>query len=154
MRVRDIMTKEVASCNPGTNAAAAAEIMWNRNCGALPIVEDGGKVVGIITDRDLFIALGTRNQNASDVPVGEVMDGDLALCTPEDDIRGALTTMAQRQLHRLPVVDNDGSLKGILSIDDIVLQADSNEIKDDLLNTLKAICNGQKQLALARRAGA
>jgi CBS domain-containing protein len=56
------MTKDVSCGSPGTNVAAAAEIMWAKNCGSLPIVEDGGHVVGMITDRDLFIALGTQNR--------------------------------------------------------------------------------------------
>ena len=86
MRVQDIMTKDVSSCNPGTNAAAAAEIMWNRNCGVLPIVEDDRGVIGIVTDRDLLIALGTSNRNAADLPVGEVMSKDLSLCAPGDNI--------------------------------------------------------------------
>ena len=149
MRVQDIMTKEVSFCNPGTNAAAATEIMWTRNCGALPIVEDGLGVVGMVTDRDLLIALGTRNRNASDLPVGEVMSKDLALCTPDDDVRDALKIMAQRQLHRLPVVDKDGALKGILSLDDIALRAETDGLSKDLLKTMKAICDRQ-----SRRAGA
>ncbi len=112
MQVQEIMTKDVSFCSPGTNAAAAAEIMWTRNCGALPIVEDGRGVVGMVTDRDLFIALGTSNRNAADLPVGEVMNKDLSLCAPDDDVRDALKTLAQRQLHRLPVVDKDGALQG------------------------------------------
>src|SRR5271163_1858855 len=102
------MTKDVSFCNPGTNAAAATEIMWTRNCGSLPIVEDGRGVVGIVTDRDLLIALGTSNRHAADLPVGEVMNKDLSLCAPGDDVRDALKTMARRRLHRLPVVDQFG----------------------------------------------
>jgi len=60
------------------------------------------RVVGTVTDRDLFIALGTSNRRAAEVPVGEIMNRDLVVCTPGDDIRGALKTMAQRQLRRLP----------------------------------------------------
>lgn len=149
MRVQDIMTKDVSFCNPGTNTAAATEIMWTKNCGALPIVEDGRGVVGMVTDRDLLIALGTTNRNASDLPVGEVMSKDLSLCAPDDDVRDALRIMAERQLHRLPVVDKDGSLKGILSLDDIALRAETDGLSKDLLKTLKAICDRQ-----GRRAGA
>jgi len=141
VRVEDIMTKEVSYCAPGTNAAAAAEIMWTKNCGSLPIVEDDGRVVGIVTDRDLFIALGTRNQQAADLQVGEIMNRDLSLCAPQDDVRVALETMAKRQSHRLPVVDKDGALKGILSIDDIVLRAEADGLSHDVLKTMKAICD-------------
>lgn len=143
------MTKDVSFCSPGTNAAAATEIMWTRNCGALPIVEDSRGVIGMVTDRDLLIALGTRNRNASDLPVSEVMSKDLSLCTPDDDVRDALKIMAERQLHRLPVVDKDGGLKGILSLDDIALRAETDGLSKDLLKTMKAICDRQ-----SRRAGA
>lgn len=148
MQVQEIMTEDVSFCSPGTNAAAAAEIMWNRNCGAIPVVADGGGVVGMVTDRDLLIALGTSNRHASDVAVSEVMNKDLALCAPDDNIREALKTMAQRQLHRLPVVDENGALKGILSLDDIALRmADTDSLAKDLLKTLKAICDRQNQRA-------
>ena len=148
MRVQDIMTKDVSFCNPGTNAAAATEIMWTRNCGALPIVE-GGRVVGMVTDRDLLIALGTRNRNASELTVGEVMSQDLSVCAPDDDVRDALKMMAERQLHRLPVVDKDGALKGILSLDDIALRAETDGLSKDLLKTMKAICDRQRRRAVA-----
>ena len=141
MQVQDIMTKDVSFCSPATNAAAATEILWTRNCGALPVVEDGRGVVGIVTDRDLLIALGTSNRNASDVSVGEVMKKDVSVCAPNDDTRDALKIMAQRQLHRLPVVDKDGALKGILSLDDIALRAEADGLSRELLNTMKAICD-------------
>lgn len=146
MRVEEVMTKEVSSCGPGTNAAAAAEIMWNRDCGILPVLEDAGKLVGVVTDRDLFIALGTQNRNASDLPVGEIMHREPSACAPEDDIRNALKTMAQQGIHRLPVLDESGAVQGILSMDDIILRAkpESNGVfKDDVIRTLKAICEHQ-----------
>jgi CBS domain-containing protein len=140
MRVEEIMTKNVACCTPGTNAATAAEIMWTNNCGSLPVVEDAGRVIGMVTDRDLFIALGTRNQRAAELPVGEIVNRDLAYCTPEDDVRDALHTMAKRQSHRLPVVNREGSLKGILSIDDVAVRADAG-LSSDIFSALKAICS-------------
>lgn len=149
MLVQEIMTKGVSFCSPGTNAAAATEIMWTRNCGALPIVEDGRGVIGMVTDRDLLIALGTSNRNAADLPVGEVMNKDLSLCAPDDDVRDALKTMAQRRLHRLPVVDKDGALQGMISLDDIALRAEAEGLSKDLVKTMKAISNRQNQRAVA-----
>jgi|SRR5579871_4280462 len=143
MRVEDVMTRDVSSCNPRTSAAAAAELMWTRDCGVLPVLEDSGRVVGVVTDRDLFIALGTQNRNASEIPVGAVMHREPSLCAPDDDVRKALKTMAQQRVHRLPVVDKSGELKGILSMNDVVLQAkaEANGVfKDDVIRTLRAIC--------------
>jgi CBS domain-containing protein len=114
MKVQEIMTKEVSCCDPGTNAAVAAELMWTRNCGVLPVVEEGGRLVGIVTERDLFIALATNNRSAGDLLVGALMKKDICTCTPEDDIRTALKTMAQRQVQRLPVVERTGVFQGIV----------------------------------------
>jgi CBS-domain-containing membrane protein len=144
MKVQNIMTKNVSACSPGTNAAAAAEIMWTNSCGALPVVEDDGRVAGIVTDRDLFIALGTTNRIAADLLVGEVMSRDVATCAPADDVQTALRTMANRKLRRLPVVDSSGKLSGILSTDDVVLNADAGELSDrEIVKTMKAICDRQ-----------
>jgi CBS domain-containing protein len=146
MRVEDVMTKDVTFCSPATNAAAAAEIMWNRDCGILPILEESGRLVGLVTDRDLFIALGTQSRNASELPVGEVMRPEPSVCASEDDVRNALKTMAQQRVHRLPVLDKSGALKGILSMDDVILRAKPETdgvFKDDVIRTLKAICAHQ-----------
>lgn len=143
IKVEDVMTKDVSFCNPSTSAAAAAEIMWTRDCGVLPVLEDSGQVVGVVTDRDLFIALRTQNRNASEVPVGAIMHREPALCAPGDDVRNALKTMAQQRVHRLPVVDMSGELKRILSLNDVVIQAkpETNGVfKDDVIRTLKSIC--------------
>lgn len=142
MRIEDLMTKDVSFCNPGTSAAAAAEIMWNRDCGVLPVLDDSGRVVGVVTDRDLFIALGTSNRSASELPVGEIMRREPAVCAPDHDVRTALKTMAQRRVHRLPVVNRSGALEGILSMNDVVLHAKAGAdgiFKDDVIRTLKAI---------------
>jgi CBS domain-containing protein len=132
------------------NAATAAQILWTRNCGSLPIVEDGERVVGMVTDRDLFLALGTSDRKPSELPVGEVMSKDLALCKPDNDVRIALKTMAQRQLHRLPVVDDVGALKGILSLGDIALRGD-DELSMDVLNAMRAVCDRRDHRKAARR---
>lgn len=102
MKVSEIMTTEVCCGSPGTNAAAAAEMMWTKNCASLPIVEDGGQVVGIVTDRDLFIALGTQNRRPAELPLGEMMRRDPAVCAPSDDVRKALKTMASEQIRAYP----------------------------------------------------
>ncbi len=153
MQVQQLMTKEVACCSPETNAAAAAEIMWNANVGALPVVADGGRLAGVVTDRDLFIALGTSDRRASELPVSDVMHCSLSLCKPEDDVRTALSTMAQQRLHRLPVVDEEGALKGILSLSDLARRVGSNGLSsEDVAGTISAICgHPQGSMALQRQ---
>jgi len=143
VQVQDIMTRDVASALPLMNAAEAAEIMWNRNCGSLPVVADGGQVIGMVTDRDLFIALGTQNRRAADLAVGEIMHVNPSVCSPQEDLRHALQTMARQRVRRLPVVDESGVLQGILSIDDAVARAGAMLADDGILGALKAICEAQ-----------
>ena len=156
MRVKELMTKDVSFCNPGTNAASAAEIMWARDCGVLPVVDESGPIVGVVTDRDLFIALGTRNRSASELPLGEIMQRKLSVCAPDDDVKSALKTMAQQQVHRLLVVDKSGSLKGILSMNDVILQAKPETdgvLRDEVIQTLKALCE-HREPPQSKQAGA
>jgi CBS domain-containing protein len=123
MKVRELMTTNVGFCGPRTNAAAIAEILWSRDCGSIPVVDEKNRILGIVTDRDLFIALGTRNRRASDVTAEEVMTKDVATCSPDDDVKQAVGTMQARKVRRIPVVDRDRILRGMLSIYDVVQAA-------------------------------
>lgn len=141
MQVSEVMTKEVCSGSPLTNAAAAAELMWTNNVGSLPIVEEGGRIVGIVTDRDLFIALGTQNRLPSELTLGEVMRREPLICCPDDDLQDALRSMADGNVHRLIVADS-GVLTGLLSIDDVVRQV-GPDWQDNVARTLKTLTEGQ-----------
>jgi CBS domain-containing protein len=142
MKVQDVMVRGVRFCNPDTNLATVAKIFWEQGCGALPIVENG-RAIGIITDRDVSIALGTRNAKAGETFVREVALPKVFFCLAHDDIHTALNTMRAQQVRRLPVVDNEGVLVGILSLDDIVLFAEEKPAAEltytDVIDTMKAI---------------
>lgn len=125
MKVSEVMTKAPAYCSADTSVAAAAEIMWNRNCGFLPVVSPQQSVVGVITDRDMCIAMATRNRLPGQVTVQEVSSVVIYSCQPDDDVRTAMETMADKKVRRLPVIDAAGKLEGILSLDDVILHADS-----------------------------
>src|SRR3970040_2346044 len=101
MKVKDIMTAEPRTCSPGTNLAAAAALMLDGDCGILPVV-DKGKLVGVVTDRDMFIALATRNKLPSQVTVGDVARKPVWTCGPDDEVHAALPTMKAHQVRRLP----------------------------------------------------
>jgi CBS domain-containing protein len=155
MKVRDVMVKNVKFCSPETNLAAVAEKLWKDGCGTLPVVENG-RVLGIITDRDICIALGTRNQKAAEVSVKDVSLAKLFCCTPGDDIHAALQTMRAQKVRRLPVIDDNGMLQGILCLDDVVLFAEEKSAEltyFDVVETMKSICeHGEllKTLAVAQ----
>jgi CBS domain-containing protein len=140
-----VMTRDVEACGPEADLASAAAIMWRRDCGAAPVVDGDGRVVGMITDRDICMALATRGQPATEVKVGEVMSHPVQACTTVDDVKEALEVMRRDQLRRLPVVDSAGRLAGILSLSDVVLHSERGKSKKhvshrDAMLTLKAIC--------------
>jgi CBS domain-containing protein len=124
MKVKDIMMGTPYYCQPETNLGSATELMWNANCGFLPVESAEGKVIGVITDRDICIALGTRNRPTGEVTVAEVLTGKLYSCAPDDDIHMALQTLKEAAVRRLPVISQKGTLVGVLSMDDILLRAE------------------------------
>jgi CBS domain-containing protein len=147
MKVQDIMTRDVKLCSPDTNLAAATEILWRNNCGTLPVSGSDGKLLGVITDRDICIALGTRNWRASDLAVRDVAIKPVYSCGPDDDVHEALKTMRKHQVRRVPVTHEDGKLAGIVCLDELVLHAEKADSKkqvgisyEDVVNTMKAIC--------------
>ena len=140
--VEAVMVKRARFCEPRNNMAEVAQIFWEQGCGALPIVENG-RVIGMITDRDVAIALGTRNAKASETLVRDVALPKVFFCFPEDNLVTALNTMRAQQVRRLPVVDHQGALAGILSLDDVVLFAQENP---DAALTVTAVVDTMKSI--------
>jgi CBS domain-containing protein len=148
MKAEEIMTKDVQSCRPGASLAQAAALMWDFDCGAMPVVDDSNRVMGMITDRDIAIASATKGRRATEITVGEVMSGNVYACAMDEDVKSALKTMRRERVRRLPVIGADGKLAGILSINDVVLRADvgkgrqAPEISyEDVVGTFKAVCD-------------
>jgi len=125
MKVEQLMTKGVSTCAPDDTLNQAARIMWERDCGIVPIVENAatGRVVGIVTDRDACMAAYTRGQPLSQIRVGDVMSTGVASCRALEDVREAEQTMRRAHVHRLPVVDEANQLLGVISLADIAREA-------------------------------
>jgi CBS domain-containing protein len=146
VKVRDLMTKTAVSCPAGISLAAAGALMWQHDCGSLPIVDDSGTVIGMITDRDICIAVSTRDVPSSQIMASEVVTRPPSVCSPDDDVRSALRLMAKERIRRLPVVGDKGILTGILSFNDIVLRAEKSNVRkhdisyDDVVLAFQAIC--------------
>lgn len=147
MKVKEIMTPNAKAIWLTESLADAAKLMWENDCGVLPIIKDGQKVIGMITDRDICMAVAMRDTNPSSVSVEEVMTGQVYSVNPEDDVDQALQAMQEHKVHRLPVVNGEGELEGILSMNDIVLKAKSADgaVSDspnysNIVKTYQAIC--------------
>lgn len=156
MKVRDVMTPEPKCCHPNTSLAVAAELMWKNDCGILPII-DHGKLSGVITDRDICIAVGTRDQPAAAITVREAAPaGDVQTCRPDDDISAAMAVMRRAKVRRLPAVGKGGRLEGILAFNDLVLAADRNRTDidyDEVMITIRAVSeHGDRKTVTAQQA--
>ncbi|HVK40498.1 MAG TPA: CBS domain-containing protein [Candidatus Kapabacteria bacterium] len=115
------MSSPVARCTPATSLAAAGVEMLRHDCGVLPVVDENRGLVGIITDRDICMAVSTRPQNARDIRVDSAMTAGIRTVSPDDTLVDALATMRAGRVHRVPVIDEHAVVVGMLSIDDIVL---------------------------------
>ena len=141
MKVKNLMTPEPRTCTRATNLAEAAALMLDADCGILPVVDDQGKIVGVVTDRDMYIALATRNKLASQLTVGEVARSEVVTCGPDDDVQAALATMKQHHVRRLPVEGFGGTVAGIVSMNDILLAAGKKGVANaEIVDTFQAIC--------------
>lgn len=149
MKVRDMMRRSPKYCGTNTDLAAVAAMLWSGGCGALPVTDAGNKVVGIITDRDICVALGTRNKRPSELTASQAMSSNVVMCHSSDDIHAALKIMRSRKIRRLPVVDEGGKLEGILSLSDLILYARHEDGSrpdlsyEDVMGVLRSIyCHG------------
>ncbi len=147
MKVKEVMTPNPKAIWLTESLADAAQLMWHNDCGVLPIIKDGHKVVGMITDRDICMGAAIRDRNPSSISVEEVMTGEVYAIQGEDSIDQALLTMQEHKIRRLPVINLEGELEGILSMNDIVLHAKSgrDQRKDsiryaDVVKAYASIC--------------
>jgi CBS domain-containing protein len=125
MKVRELMSNEIETCLPTTSLTDAAMAMWRRDCGIVPVVQGAtGRLVGVITDRDICIATATRHAAPERITVGDVMQTDVVTCRPEQDVHDALDAMRQYRVRRLPAVDASDRVVGVLSLSDVVRRAE------------------------------
>jgi CBS domain-containing protein len=157
MRVAEIMMGTPYFCRPEANLGLATELMWTGNCGFLPVVGSEGKVVGVITDRDVCVALGTRGRPSGEVVVAEVMSKNIYSCAPDDDVRVALTAMREGRVRRLPVIAKEGGLVGVISMDDLLLRAEGSVragaiSSEEIVSAFRAINTHSLSLVVAKGA--
>jgi CBS domain-containing protein len=127
MKVQDVMTSEVGFCRAEDNLARAANIMWEKDCGAIPIVDAENRIAGMISDRDICIAVATRDCRASEIGVAEFCRENIVACEPDDKLKDVLKKMAKNQIKRLPVISQNRELVGIISVTDILLSSDDDK---------------------------
>ena len=119
MQVKEIMATSVATGSIDGRLNDVAQIMWDRDCGSVPIVDAEGRLAGIITDRDVCMAAYTQGQPLYEIPVGRVMATHVLVCHIDDSVDTAEQLMREGQVRRVPVIDNDGRPVGLVSVTDL-----------------------------------
>lgn len=148
------MNVRVATCQPCSSLDQAAHLMWTNDCGVLPIVDESDRVVGMLTDRDLAMGAYKQGRALSELRVADSMSRDVVTCTSETTLESAVRAMSERQVRRMPVVGEDGTLRGILSLDDIVRRAQAmddsparSQLESSILRTVAALCAPRRERA-------
>ena len=124
MKVSDVMTRDVQTVSPDQPVQEAANFMLNADAGSIPVT-DGGRLIGMITDRDIAVR-GIANGCGPDTPVRELMTDNLVIARIDDDIEEVATKMSDAQVRRLPVIDEEERLCGIVSLGDLSREADTD----------------------------
>lgn len=142
MKVREIMTRPPLTCRLETSLGLASRRMKETGCGTIAVMDHHGRVAGILTDRDLAMAVGGTNRNPSLIKAEEAMTRHVHTCAPDENLKAALDRMADFRVRRLPVLAEDGDLQGMLSIDDVIMWGvDGGAItRKDLIRALRAVC--------------
>jgi CBS-domain-containing membrane protein len=154
LSVRELMTEAVASCSPDETLNAAARHMWEHDCGVVPVV-DGGELVGIITDRDICMAAYTQGRPLASIVIKDVMARHVHACRADDTLARAASLMADAQVRRLPVIDVERRLVGIVSMADIARSAPvlgQREAAELVLQLTRAVSQRSREAMVAPRA--
>ena len=143
MKVRDIMTRPPQTCRLETPLGIASRRMEETDCGTLAVLDHRGRVGGILTDRDLAMALSKTTHNAAHVTAEEAMTRHVHTCAPDEAVKSALQRMTDFKVRRLPVIASGGDLQGMLSVDDIIMWGveRGGVSRKDLVAALRSICS-------------
>ena len=146
VKVRALMSQDVRTCRPSDSLHFAARLMWDHDCGCVPVV-DQNVVVGMLTDRDICMAAYTQGRSLPELTACGAMSKHVYSCHPDDLLSAAEQIMATHRVRRLPVIEKDGRLVGILSLSDLAREATPMSRQNgrgvtraDIGKTLIAIC--------------
>ncbi len=132
MKLRDVMTQRVRSISPDSTLKEAAEQMRSLDAGSLPVCE-AGKLLGIITDRDITVRSTAGDLRPSEAQVRDAMTNDLVYCFEDEDVDRAAELMERRQIRRLPILDRNMQLVGIVSLGDLATRQHNHQLSGEVL---------------------
>lgn len=154
MKVQDMMTRDPFTCTPDDSLHSAAQLMWERDIGCTPVVDQGTQLVGMLTDRDICMAAYTQGRSLADCRVRDAMSTNIRYCEPTDDISTAEARMREAQVRRIPVL-NGRHLVGILTLNDLAVAAEERRRgigTEEVARTLGAISHHRSASSVQARA--
>jgi CBS domain-containing protein len=125
VKIEKLMIKKVLSCYPEDDLRVPARAMWEGDCGSVPVLDSWSRVIGMITDRDICMAAYTQGRRLEDIRVQDVMSKDIVSCKPTDSVEQVEELMRRSRVRRLPVLDADKHLVGLVSLNDLARSAKS-----------------------------
>jgi CBS domain-containing protein len=150
MKIEQVMTAPVITCRVHDSLADAARAMWEHDIGCLPVVDDSERVVGIITDRDICMAAYTQGAPLHAIRMPVAMSTRVLSCRASDPLASGERAMAQGQVRRLPVLDDDGRPLGIVSLNDLARASQRMDVSTkEVATTLAAVCAPRNAVAPA-----
>lgn len=144
MNVEQLMSRNVKTCSPNDTLEVAARIMWENDCGVVPLVDAEGRAVGVVTDRDICMAGFTQGLQYWQIPVARAASKSLYAIKPNESLQAAERLMGTHQVRRLAVIDDNGKLVGILSLNDLARHAGRRAedlSTDEVARTLALVCH-------------
>jgi CBS domain-containing protein len=135
MQIREIMTREVEVIRPEASVREAAAKMKDLDVGAIPVC-DGQRLQGVVTDRDIAVRAVAEGRDSANTKVADIMSKDLAYCFEDDEIDEAATVMEMKQIRRLPILDRDKQLVGIVSLGDLSVRSGDQDLAGEALQEI------------------
>lgn len=152
MKIKEIMSQPVVTCPMGATLDNAARLMWEFDCGVVPVVDDRGRIAGVVTDRDICMAAYTQGKPLHTIPVTSAMARNVVTVNSGESVETAEHLMGEAKVRRLPVVDGESQIVGVVSMNDLArLAARSrrSSVDRELVSTLAAVCEPRPH-AMAR----
>jgi CBS domain-containing protein len=150
MHIKELMSQPAITCTERDHLDVPARLMWEYDCGVIPVVDDDGRLCGVVTDRDICMAAYTNGQPLHAIPVTRAMATEVMACHPDDAVEHAEQLMRDAQIRRVPIIDADGRPQGIVSVNDIAratARGKKSSIDRELVSTMAAICEPRRRPA-------
>jgi len=152
MKIKEIMSQPVVTCPMSATLDNAARLMWEFDCGVVPVVDDTGHIAGVVTDRDICMAAYTQGKPLHTIPIISAMARKVVTVNAGESVETAEQLMSDYKVRRLPVVDGESQVVGLVSMNDLArlaARAKRSAVDRELVSTLASVCEPRPQ-AMAR----